>query len=204
MRGDVLWFSDSPTLSALAFVSPNFLLNIIMGRALAPKGVECGGLEPRNGVVSYSDIAVTFQPYGVSADLVIDVLQYSHLCFELPLQRGGERQFMLPSRLEEEANVDLIWAQESGWSLYAGKRLLVEDEAIALPAGFFAHVQTNLYNWFGETLRLWRNTFKLTTAGVQCIGLVRNDREVDVWIRAREAAASNARACLQQVRQSTK
>lgn len=201
VRGDVLWFSDNPALSRYVFVAPNWLLNDVMGRALAPDGVDCDGIAPENGVVAYIDIDVAFDEYGIPADLVIDVLQHSHLCFELPLNKSGQRQFMLPSRLEDEVqDIATVWSQEPGWSLYAGRRLLIEHNAFSLPPSLFPYLQTKLYESFGETLQLWPNVFKLRAAAIDCFGLMRSDREIDVWVRATTDGADNARACLDQVR----
>lgn len=182
------------------FVAPNWLLNVVLGRVLAPEGIDCDEFQPKNGVVTYSDIDAAFAEHGISADLVVNVLQYSHLCFKLPRTDDGQRRFMLPSHLEEEVDVSKEWRQEAGWPLYAGKRLLAENATLMLPPGFFPHVQTELHEAFGATVTLWCNAFKLMVGGVQCFGLIRSGREVDMWIRGRKSTESKARACLEHVR----
>ncbi|EGD78403.1 hypothetical protein PTSG_09099 [Salpingoeca rosetta] len=158
-RGDLLWYSNTPSLANHVFVSPNWLLHDVMGKALQPEGVACGGLRPENGVVTFSDIEASFRGIA-SADLVINVLQHALLCFELPPADDGQRRFMLPSRVERLVGVGDAWPHDE-WPLYAGRRM-VRD-------------------------------------GVQCLGLLRGGREVDVWVRALAGAECNAWSCMTQV-----
>ncbi|EGD78474.1 hypothetical protein PTSG_09169 [Salpingoeca rosetta] len=203
-RGDLLWYYKLPSLADVVFLSPNWLLHDVMGKALQPKGVACGGLRPKRGVVSFSDISAAFEGIA-SPELVISILQHALLCFELPQNERGRRRFMLPSRVEEDVDVDKEWRQHEddddhdNWAVYGGRRLKVTDDALALPPGFFPHVQTRLHSKFRTPPDIWRNAFRCEWRGVQCFGLQRGDREVDVWVRAREGATTHALPCLTKV-----
>ncbi|EGD77422.1 hypothetical protein PTSG_08520 [Salpingoeca rosetta] len=189
-RGDLLWYSNTPSLADFVFVDPNWLLHDVLGRALTPDGVQQGSIT-KKGVLTFTDLETAFD--GIAdADLVINVLQHMLLCFELPPSNYGQQRFMLPSRVEEEVDLATAWPQAGFWPLYAGRLLVVESKALALPPGFFPHVQTLLHNSFGTTLRVWKDAFFCEHDGVQCLGLLRGDRQVDVWVRAPSGAEHKA------------
>ncbi|EGD77637.1 hypothetical protein PTSG_08728 [Salpingoeca rosetta] len=189
-RGDLLWYSNTPSLADFIFVDPNWLLHDVLGRALTPDGVQQGSITTK-GVVTFTDLETAFRGIA-SADLVINVLQHTLLCFELPPSDDGQRQFMLPSHVEKEVDLDDAWPRTGFWPVYSGRLLVVESKALALPPGFFPHVQTLLHNSFGTNLRVWKNAFCCKRDGVQCLGLLRGDREVDVWVRAPGGAEHKA------------
>ncbi|EGD80081.1 hypothetical protein PTSG_10355 [Salpingoeca rosetta] len=199
-RGDVLWYSSSPALSDYVFVSPNWLLHDVLGKALQPEGVMCGGLNPKTGVVTLADIEAAFHNI-VSPHLVITLLQYALLCFELPCDKHNRRRFMLPSRVQLQVDIGAAWPPSDNgmWSVYAGRRLAVESEALALPPGLFPHVQTRLHALFTDTLKVWTDAFSCARGDVQCLGLMHGDREVDVWVRARAGAECSAWSCMMDV-----
>ena len=201
VRGDVLFFEDIPSLATTVFIDPNWLLHVVLGRALCPEGIEPGGLNPRNGEVSWEDIGVAFEDTSIAPQLVVDVLRGAHLCFEV-CERDGQRYFMLPSRLTEDAVLGEVWQRprEKGAGC-GGRRLVIGDAAFAFPAGFFAQVQAKLYGSFGETLHLWRDAFSACVGGAGCVGLHRSDREVDVWVWWHEGAKHDAWKLLEQVSQ---
>ena len=205
----MLFFDDIPSLATTVFVDPNWLLHVVLGRALCPEGIEPGGLNPRNGEVSWEDIEVAFEGTGIAPQLVVDVLRGAHLCFEV-CERDGQRYFMLPSRLTEKVALAKAWQPHPGkWVGYGGRRLVLGDAALVFPAGFFARVQAKLYESFGGTLRLWRDAFKITFKGVHCLGVFRSrsdketgsesDKEVDVWVRWMKGAVCNAWYLLNEV-----
>ncbi|EGD79552.1 hypothetical protein PTSG_12997 [Salpingoeca rosetta] len=195
-RGDLLWYSSTPSLADFVFVDPNWLLHDVLGRALTPDGVQQGSITTK-GVVTFTDLETAFRGIA-SADLVINVLQHTLLCFELPPSDDGQRRFMLPSRVEEEVDLTTAWSQGE-WLLYAGRRLVVENNALALPPGFFPHVQTLLHKSFGATLKVWKDAFCCKRDGVQCLGLLRDDRAVDVWVRAPGGAECSAWSCMMEI-----
>ncbi|EGD79567.1 hypothetical protein PTSG_13043 [Salpingoeca rosetta] len=195
-RGDLLWYSNNPSLQDSVFVDPNWLLHDVLGRALTPDGVQQGSITTK-GVVTFTDLETAFDGVA-SADLVINVLQHTLLCFELSPSDDGQRRFMLPSRVEEEVDLATAWSR-SKWPLYAGRRLVVENHALALPPGFFPHVQTLLHKSFGATLKVWQDAFFCKRDGVQCLGLLRDDREVDVWVRASAGAECSAWSCMMEI-----
>ena len=200
MRGDVLFFEDIPSLTNTVFIDPNWLLNVVLGRALCPEGIAFGGLNPRNGEVSWSDVVVGFRDTGIEPELVVDVLRSARLCFEVP-ERDGQRHFMLPSRLTEGVLLEEVWQLQPGkWAGYGGRRLVLGDAALVFPAGFFARVQAKLYESFGDTLQLWRDAFAALVGGAECVGIYRNDQEVDVWVRWLDDADCNAWEMMNQVR----
>ena len=195
----MLFFEDIPSLATTVFIDPNWLLHVVLGRALCPEGIAFGGLNPRNGEVSWSDVVVGFRDTGIAAQLVVDVLRSARLCFEVP-ERDGQRHFMLPSRLTEDAVLEEVWQPHPDkWAGYGGRRLVLEDAALVFPAGFFARVQAKLYESFGGMLTLWRDTFRITFKGVHCLGVYRNDKEADVWVRWKDDADCNAWYLLNEV-----
>ena len=195
----MLFFEDIPSLATTVFIDPNWLLHVVLGRALCPEGIEPGGLNPRNGEVSWEDIDVAFENTGIAPQLVVDVLRGAHLCFEV-CERDGQRHFMLPSRLTEDAVLEEVWQPQPGkWVGYGGRRLVLGDAALVFPAGFFARVQAKLYESFGGMLTLWRDTFRITFKGVHCLGVYRNDKEADVWVRWKDDADCNAWYLLNEV-----
>ena len=195
----MLFFESTSSLANTIFIDPNWLLKVVLGRALCPEGIEPGGFRPRNGEVSWSDIEVAFEGTGIAPQLVVDVLRGAHLCFEV-CERDGQRHFMLPSRLTEDAVLEEVWQpQPDKWAGYGGRRLVLEKRALVLPAGFFPNVQARLYERFGETLHLWRDAFHITFEGVTCVGLHRSDKEVDVWVRWLSKGECNAWFLLNEV-----
>ncbi|EGD78593.1 hypothetical protein PTSG_09285 [Salpingoeca rosetta] len=189
-RGDLLWYSSTPSLADFVFVDPNWLLHDVLGRALTPDGVQQGSIT-KKGVVTFTDLETAFRGIA-TADLVISVLQHTLLCFELPPSNDGQRQFMLPSRVEKKADLATAWPRTGFWPVYGGRLLVVESKALALPPGFFPHVQTLLHKSFGATLKVWPDAFFCEHDGVQCLGLLRGEREVDVWVRAPSGAEHKA------------
>ena len=187
----MLFFEDIPSLATTVFIDPNWLLHVVLGRALCPEGIEPGGLNPRNGEVSWSDIDVAFEDTGIAPQLVVNVLRGAHLCFEV-CERDGQRHFMLPSCLPRDVVLGDVWQQTCRWVGYAGRRLVIGNAAFAFPVGFFARVQAKLYESFGDTLKLWRNAFHITFQGVKCLGLYHNNKVIDVWVRWLESGDHSA------------
>ena len=72
----MLFFEDIPSLATTVFLDPNWLLHVVLGRALCPEGIEPGGLNPRNGEVAWSDIIVAFKDTGIAPQLVVVVVYY--------------------------------------------------------------------------------------------------------------------------------
>ena len=195
----MLFFESTSSLANTIFIDPNWLLKVVLGRALCPEGIEPGGFRPRNGEVSWSDIEVAFEGTGIAPQLVVDVLRGAHLCFEV-CERDGQRHFMLPSRLTEDAVLEEAWQpQPDKWAGYGGQRLVLGDAALVFPAGFFARVQAKLYESFGDTLQLWRDAFAALVGGAECFGLCRSDQEVNVWVRWLDDADCSAWYLLNEV-----
>ena len=191
LRGDMLFFESIPSLATTVFVDPNWLLNAVLGRALAPQTDQPGGFRTQNGEASWHDIAECFRDLDIDTHKVVDVLTSLRLCFELP-ERNGQRWFLLPSRLTEDIDPQREWQPHDRWAGYCGRRLAVLAEALVFPAGSFAAVQAELYRRFGSTLKLWRDAFIASVDGAQCVGLLRSDRVVDLWVRWMDGAMISA------------
>ena len=200
----MLFFDHISSIANTVFIDPNWLLHDVFGRALSPDGVDAGGLNPRNGEVSWEDFKAAFADVGASPQVVASVLRSAHLCFEVP-GRGGQRRLLLPSRLTEDVVLEEVWQpQADKWAGYGGRRLVIEKEQFIFPAGFLARVQVKLYASFGETLQLWRDAFHVAFQGVTCLGLLHSDREADVWVRWIDGAGCTAWEMMHEVRFTTK
>ena len=240
LRGDVLFFESIPSLATTVFLDPNWLLHAVLGRALSSSDIVSDS--QHDGEVLWSDIDVAFEGTGIATQLVVDVLQSAHLCFETSSQQQDRRTFVLPSRLTTQAEMHKVWAPltarpkpeasgngltrffrrfalgcsastsvavteaapdptpaEPEWAGYAGRRLVLASKTAAFPAGFFARVQARLHESFGNWLGLWQDALLAHVHGAQCLCFLRNDQEVDTWVRWMGKQKYNAWNLLSQV-----
>lgn len=158
-----------------------------------PEQFERAGLKPKAGRATWAHVCRVFEPCGLAAEVVEDVLHAMGLCFRVPaLGATGEQQpqydLFFPSLLQSVLRPEKVWSQDPEFSLIAGRSMQIDAATMCLPPSLFPWLMTLLTETYGShNVVMWCGGACIFLPGRHCAVLEGTDgASVDVVVRAWE------------------